>query len=139
MKSIIIILFAAIVCGNSALAQQSEVPYAVKAAFSKKCSTAKKVKWDKEGNKYEASFLQNEKHMSVLYNANGVVEETETKISVAELPARARSYAKSKGAIKEAAMIVAANGTLTYEAEVRRRDLIFDDMGYFLEERIEKD
>ena len=139
MKSIIIILTAALLCGNSALAQKNNVPSDIKTAFSKKYPSATKVKWEKERSKYETSFLLNGKEMSVLFDTYGAIEETETKIAASELPAKAKNYVISKGRIKEAARIVAANGKVKYEAEVKGRDLIFDDKGNFLEEKVEKD
>jgi len=140
MKSIIIILVAALLCCNSAFAQQkNEVPASIKADFSKKYPAATEVKWEKEAGKYETSFMLDRKEMSVLYNANGAVEETETKIAVSELPTKAKTYALSKGSIKETAKIVTANGGVKYEAEVKGKDLIFDDKGNFLEEKVEKD
>lgn len=138
MKSIIIILVAGLLCSNGAIAQKNEVPSIVKTTFSKKYPTATKIKWEKEGKKYETSFLLNGKDMSVLFDANGEIEETETKIAVSELPRKAQSYAISKGTIKEAAKIVASNGKVKYEAEVKGKDLIFDEKGNFLEEKIEK-
>jgi hypothetical protein len=139
MKSIIIILIAALLCGNSALVQKNEVPSDIKMVFSKKYPSATKIKWEKEGSKYETSFLLNGKEMSVLFDLYGAIEETETKIAISELPAKAKNYAILKGSIKEAARMVAANGKVTYEAEVKGRDLIFDDKGNFLEEKVDKD
>ena len=140
MKSIIIILVAALLCGTCAIAQQKkDAPSDIKATFAKAYSRATKVKWEKEGDKYEASFVLNGKEMSVLYNSNGTAEETETKIAVTELPAKAKAYALSKGNVKEAAKIVTASGTVKYEAEVKGKDLIFDDKGNFLEEKVDKD
>jgi hypothetical protein len=140
MRSKFIVLFAAVICGNMALAQKNaDVPANIKAEFAKKYPTATKVKWEKEEGKYESSFFVGKKEMSVLYTPNGVLEETETKISVAELPAKAQKYAKQKGAIKEAAKIEMANGTIKYEAEVKGKDLLFDDKGNFLEEKAEKE
>lgn len=132
-------MIAALLCGNSALAQKNEVPSDIKMAFLKKYPSATKVKWEKEKGKYETSFLLGGKEMSVLYDANGTIEETETKIAVSELPAKAKNYAMSKGTIKEAARTVAANGKVKYEAEVKGKDLTFDDKGNFLEETVEKD
>jgi hypothetical protein len=136
MKSTIKIMVAALLCSTCALAQK-EVPAAAKANFSKSYPGVHKVKWDKEEGKYEASFKQNGKKMSVLYTVAGTPEETETAISVAELPAAARTYAAGKGKIKEAAKIVSATGVVKYEAEVKGADLLFDADGKFLEEKKE--
>ena len=132
MRSIII-LFAALLCGNATYAQGAHVPPNIKAAFAQKYPVARKVKWDKEGDKYECSFRLNEKSISVLYDINGQIEETETAIAVSALPPEAKIYAVSKGHIKEAAKIVSSDGKVTYEAEVKGKDLIFDEMGNYLE------
>jgi len=136
MKSIIKILVAALLCSAGAYAQ-TEVPQAIQAKFSKVYPSAKKVKWEEEKGKYEVSFSHNGKEMSALYSAAGVLEETETEIPVAELPEKARTYAAAKGKIKEAAKIVLASGVVKYEAEVKDRDLLFDEKGNFLEEKTE--
>lgn len=137
MKFLNVILFACLLCGNGAIAQKNETPANIKAAFSKNYTSATKVKWEKEGDKFEASFLLGGKKMSAVYNTNGIVEETETKIAVAELPANAQKYALKKGSIKEAAKIVGADGNVKYEAEVKGKDLIFDSNGNFIEEKSE--
>ncbi len=133
-------LVAGLLCGYSTLAQKkNEAPANAKANFSKSYPTATKVKWEKEHGKYEVSFMQNGKEMSVLYNASGAVEETETKIAVSDLPAKSKTYAMSKGRIKEAAKIVTSDGRVKYEAEVNGKDLIFDEKGNFYEESAEVD
>lgn len=139
MRPIFIISLTAVLCGSSAYAQKKdETPAAVKAVFAKKFPTAKDVKWEKEDGKYEASFKDNGKETSILYSATGAVEETETSISLADLPPRARKYAQGKGTIKEASKIVLASGAVHYEAEVKGKDLIFDEEGNFLNEKTEK-
>ncbi|MBS1586095.1 MAG: PepSY-like domain-containing protein [Bacteroidetes bacterium] len=135
MKPIFVMLFAALLCSKTAGAQN--VPQTVKAAFSKDYAKATNVKWDKEGNRYEAAFHFNDHSMSVLYDDKGRVTETETAIAIDALPKAAKQYALSKGTIKDAAKIVAANGTVRYEAEVNHKDLIFDEKGTFVTERKE--
>jgi hypothetical protein len=112
-----------------------DVPRAVKAEFAKAYPNVAKVKWEKEDGKYEASFKQNGHKMSVLYSADGAVNETETTIGINELPAAAKKYASSRGKIKEAAIIVAADGSKQYEAEVGKKDLLFNERGDFVSER----
>lgn len=138
MKLVNIVLVACMLCAASAVAQKKEIPVAAKAAFAKAYATATKVKWEQEGDKYEASFMSGGKEMSVLYSASGAAVETETKIAIAELPAKAQKYAQAKGNIKEAARIVAANGTVKYEAEVKGKDLLFDNEGNFMEAKSDK-
>lgn len=140
MRPTFIVLLACIIGSNSTFAQKkAEAPAAVKSAFSKSYVDATKVKWEKEDGKYEVSFNYKNQDMSVLYKTDGTVEETETKIGVSDLPAAAKKYASAKGNIKEAAKIVTANGTVQYEAEVNKKDLLFDEKGNFIKEQVEHD
>lgn len=133
MKSIFILLFAAL-CSLTTYAQHTDAPQKAKIAFEKAYNGATKVKWDKEGDQYEASFLYQGKKMSVVYTADGNVTETETAIAIADLPKSAQEYAQRKGKIKDAARIVKADGSVIYEAEVNGKDLLFNDKGNFISE-----
>jgi hypothetical protein len=140
MKTKFTALLAAVICGNMAMAQSKvDVPPHITADFAKKYPTATKVQWEIEEGKYQSSFRFSKKEMYIVYNPGGGVEETETVISRSGLPAKAREYVKGKGRIKEVGRIEMANGTIRYEAELKGKDLIFDDKGNFLEEKIEKD
>ena len=116
--------------------QAAKVPAKVKTTFAKQYpGTA--VKWEKENNKYEASFSKDGNVMSALYEANGTMTESEKDIKVTSLPATVLAYVKAnyKGkTIKEAAIITKADGTVTYEAQVSGKDLIFDANGKFIKE-----
>ena len=109
------------------------VPTVVKQAFEKQYAGTK-AKWDNENGKFEASFKKDKQDMSVLYNANGTVEETEMSIPVTDLPANIKTYitAHKLGKVKEAAKITKANGTVEYEAEVKSGDALFDSKGNFI-------
>ncbi len=124
----------AMLCTTVAMAQNTEVPANVKAAFAKNYATATHVKWEKEHGKYEVGFDNGADHMSVLYNDKAVAEEIETAIPESKLPEKVRKYATAKGKIKEAAIIVKADGSKVYEAEVNHTDLLFDMNGNFLKE-----
>lgn len=145
MKKLLGMAIIVLALSNVAFAQKKEtketkvmVPTAVKQAFEKQHAGVK-AKWDDEDGKYEAGFKQGKQEMSVLYNANGSVEETEVEIPIPELPAVSRAYiANNKlGKIKEAAKITKANGTVMYEAEVKTGDVLFDSKGKFI--KIAKD
>lgn len=115
--------------------QPNEVPAAVKTALQKQYPTAKTVKWEKEKDAYEAGFELKETDYSVLLSAAGDILETEIEIRVDELPANARAYVTKNHPgqkIKEAAKITDAKGVVTYEAEVKGKDLIFDNTGNFV-------
>lgn len=114
----------------------SKVPAPTKAAFSKQYPGVA-AKWEKENGKYEANFTQNGKTMSVLIDEKGMIAETEVDIKVTELPSTVLTYVKEhyKGkSIKEGAKTTKADGTVTYEAEVDGKDVIFDANGKFIKE-----
>lgn len=115
--------------------ENKKVPEAVKQAFKKEYPGTK-VKWEMEDGKYDAEFKKNGKEMSVLYNANGSVKETEMEISVVQLPKEASGYITEHhmGRINEASKITKANGEVNYEAEINGKDLIFNSSGKFLKE-----
>ncbi len=114
--------------GNVIYAQSGGVPTAAKTTFAKLYPHATGLKWDKEDGGYEASFTENRKAMSLLFDTKGQLKETETDIAVTELPATVRDYVAKQmpgKKIREAAMIVDAAGVKKYEAEVGGKDLLF--------------
>lgn len=111
-----------------------------KAAFQKQFPGATKVKWEKEKGDYEVNFLQKGTEMSAVYDTKGLLKETESSITVAELPSSVSNYLQQhyKGQkVKEAAKIKKADGSINYEAEVNKSDLLFDASGKFI--KIAKD
>lgn len=119
---------------------KTTVPAAAKAAFAKAFPAAEKAKWEKEKKGYEVEFKSGGKQMSAVYDQTGALKETEEDIKPADLPAAVVSYVKAhypKDSIKEAAKITLPDGTVNYEAEVNKKDLIFDAAGKFI--RSEKD
>jgi hypothetical protein len=149
-KHLILLVIAGNVIG-SAFAQKKEkeaddnkgkkitVPAMVKQAFARQ-HAGTVAKWEKEDGKYEAAFKDRGHEMSVLYEANGAVAETEIQVNVKELPAAAINYVRTNykdAKIKEASKITKADGTVNYEAEVKGEDLVFDSKGNFI--RKEKD
>lgn len=139
MKKLASLMVAGLISGF-AIAQKvshKDVPQQVKSAFEKTYPSAKEVKWDKEGSNFEAEFEFDKSEMSVLFDANGNVLETETEIEVGQLPQAVVDYVAThyKGKkIKEAAKITDAKGVVTYEAEVKGMDLLFDSKGNFIKE-----
>jgi hypothetical protein len=116
--------------------KDSQVPASVKNTFEKKYPGVK-GSWDKEDANYEVNFKQDGKSMSALIDVNGTIVETETSIPVGNLPQAVKSYVQKHYAglkIKEAAKIVKASGEINYEAEVNKKDIVFDANGNFLKE-----
>jgi hypothetical protein len=120
---------------NAQKVKEADVPSAVKKTFAAHYSSVKEPKWEKEGANYEAEFDVDKIENSVLFDANGNLLETETAISVSQLPSPVSGYVdqKLKGQnIKEASKIVDAKGIITYEAKVGGVDYIFDERGNFI-------
>lgn len=114
----------------------SKVPAAVKSTFVKQFQGVT-PKWEKEGAKFEAGFLQDGLEMSAVFDANGNMEESEMEINVNVLPPVVLNYIKTHYSglpVKEAAKITKSNGEINYEAAIKGRDLIFDSSGNFIKE-----
>ena len=108
---------------------------AVAKSFKKSFPNASSVKWEKEKGGFEANFKEGGKEMSAVFNEEAVLTETETTVKTSELPLPAQDYIKQNyknSKIDEAAKIVMASGETVYEAEVNKKDLIFDSKGKFL-------
>lgn len=117
--------------------QEAQVPAVVKQAFAKNHLKVSKVKWDKEKDKYEASFNENNTDNSILFSSTGAVEETEVSVPLSQLPKGAVNYVKThyKGQkVSEAAKITDAKGIVTFETEVNKTDLLFDANGKFIKQ-----
>ena len=139
MKKLMTLVACIAAISFSAYAQKmdaSKVPAAVKASFAKQYPGVT-AKWEKEAGKYEAGFKKEGNTISALFEKDGTMVESEADIKVSSLPASVLAYVKDnyKGkSIKEGAKITKADGTVTYEAEVNGKDVIFDANGKFLKE-----
>jgi hypothetical protein len=135
MKKIIVLVLSTLLSASTIKA--IKVPEAIEKAFEQKFPTAKKVKWEKEKtNEYEASFLLNGKEVSALYSQVGQLKETETEISISELPKAVIDALNKKHPnvkIEEAAKIERSDNSVIYETEVKinkkHKDLLFDQNG----------
>ena len=115
-----------------------DVPDVVKTALAKKYPAATKVSWEKENGNFEANWGgRSGEDNSAQFSPAGVFVEYEMAIAVSDLPAAVAGYVKKHyngASIKEAGKITSANGTVTYEAEVKGKDVIFDANGAFVKE-----
>jgi hypothetical protein len=113
-----------------------KVPVAVKSALQSKYPEAKNVVWEKENGNYEANWGGKSKEdNSVQFTPSGTFIEIVKAIPVSQLPSNVTSYIKEhyKGAkITEAGKVTDANGITFYEAEVNRKDIVFDENGKFI-------
>jgi hypothetical protein len=117
--------------------QEKAVPTLVKTAFQKNFTQAKVVKWEKEGINFEAEFELDKSEQSVLFDAQGSIIEKEIEIKISQLPNGVLDYVKTnyKGqSVIEAAKITDAKGKVTYEAEIKGMDILFDSNGKFIKE-----
>ncbi len=118
--------------------KSKDVPEAVKTAFAKKYPDAKKVSWEKEKGNYEANWGgKSGEDSSVTYTPSAIFVEIVVAIPVGQLPPDIAPYINKqyKGAkIREAGKVTDAAGRHMYEAEIKGKDLIFDEKGVFLKE-----
>ena len=118
--------------------KQVEVPAIVKQSFEKEYPKTK-VKWEAEGDGFEAEFQMNGKDASAFYDKDGDKKELEEEIQKQELPASVIEYVKknySDYQITETSKITANKLVICYEVEVKKddkkTDLIFDSKGVFI-------
>ena len=112
------------------------VPAAVKSALSKKYPHASKVTWEKEKGNYEANWGgKSGENNSVQFTPNGEFIEIVKTIPVSQLPGPVPAYVKEHykdAKITEAGKVTDAANKHSYEAEVNRKDIIFDENGNFV-------
>jgi hypothetical protein len=142
MKTIILTLAFALGAIAASGQKSNAIPEPVKHAMKKLYPSAQDIEWKEENGNYEAEFKGGGKKQSVLLDDKGSVLETEIEVPMSDLPKAALQYLEAhyKGQkVKETAMITDAKGIVTYEAEIKEKDLLFDSNGNFLKEHVEKD
>lgn len=118
--------------------KQADVPANVKSALQKKYpeTTKAKVSWENEKGNFEANWGgKSGEDNSAMFTPSGNFLEIVKAISASKLPASVLTYVKvhEHGAkIKEAAFVTDSKGIVTYEAEIKGKELIFDKQGKFL-------
>jgi len=139
MKSKLLLVILIALASGSLKAQDlkaAAVPAAVKDALAQKYPEAAKVSWEKEKGNYEANWGgRSGEDNSVMFTPAGTFIEIVKAIPVTDLPKSIAPYIKAhyKGAkIKEAGKVTDAAGKIMYEAEIKGRDLIFDENGNFI-------
>jgi len=140
-KNLCSLLVAGLLFAGTTHAQNvkaADVPALVKDALTKKYPAAAKVSWEKEKGNYEANWGgASGEDNSVLFTPAGAFIEIVVAIPVEQLPKAIAPYIKAhyNGArIKEAGKATDANGKTTYEAEIKGKDLVFDEAGNFIKE-----
>lgn len=132
-------LLSSFLIGTSLMAQRirsADVPAAVKTALQQKYPSASGVTWEKEKGNYEANWGGASKEdNSILFTPSGVFVEQVVAIPVAQLPAGIGGYVHAHypgTKIKEAGKVTDAEGRTRYEAEVKGKDMLFDEKGNFI-------
>lgn len=116
--------------------KRSNIPGSVKSALLKKYPAAKNASWEKEKGNYEANWGgKSGEDNSVQFTPSGEFIEIVKAISVSELPKSVTEYVKQhykSAKITEAGKVTDAKGKQSYEAEVNKKDIIFDEKGNFV-------
>lgn len=113
--------------------ETKDVPQMIQSKFKSGFSRAVNVKWNKENSIYKANFTSGKKKMSVNFDENGEIIQTETNIRINDLPVEVKesvstNYPEYK--ITNAARIV-SKYAITFKAEVTTGKKI---MGLFYDE-----
>lgn len=144
MKTLICTIAIGLFASSSLTAQKIskiKVPTAVQNALKAKYSGAAKVTWEKENGNYEANWGgRSGEDMSVQFTPAGVFIEQVKAISSTDLPHAAIDYIKThynRIKIAEAGKVTDAKGKTSYEAEVKSKDILFDEKGNFI--KVEKE
>jgi len=137
-KNFLFVIAGAMLSGGS-FAQDlksKDVPAGVKEALAKKYPNAGKVSWEKEKGNYEANWGgKSGEDISVQFTPSGTFVEEVDAIPVSLLPPAVAAYIKAhyNGAkIKEAGKVTDAVGRKMFEAEIKGKDLIFNESGKFI-------
>lgn len=135
-KYALLILLSACLFAGITYAQKISVPAVVKSALRNKYPHASHVTWEKENGNYEANWGgKSGEDNSVQFTPAGEFIEIVNAISVSQLPKPVLTYVKQhyKGTkITEAGRVTDAHGKISYEAEVKGKDVLFDANGNFI-------
>lgn len=136
------ILFA---LGSTSFAQENEgshenikVPSVVKKANMEKYPESKTqhITWETEKGNYEANWGGKDGEAnSVTYTPSGKFVEIVKAIPVSQLPVPANNYIKEhykNAKFGDVGMVLDAQGKTSYEVEINRKDVIFDQSGNFV-------
>ena len=127
------LFFAAFIAANFAqipVAQTVAVlpSTSVLASFERHYPTVSVSSWKMEKGKYEATFRSDDRNMACLFDSSGVLLETETEITFAELP-KAVQKALGEAQVLKAERILTVQGSTFYEAETAEGILHFKPNG----------
>lgn len=104
------------------VAHATDVPLKVTDAFSAKFPNAKSVKWEKEGENYEAEFKADGQSYSAEFNSDGVWLETTEEIKYSSVPQSVKQTLDSlfsNKSITESEITESMNMGRHYEIELK--------------------
>jgi hypothetical protein len=142
MKKIILLLaFAGLIATTYSQTQNSnEIPAAVSRSFEKSHPNISPVTWSQSGDNYKASYVADNKTMTVTYSAAAKLMETESVISVASLPTLALKYLNDNfphDYAKKSTKVTSAKGKSEYLVSINQTDITFDSQGKFVKQTIQ--
>jgi hypothetical protein len=135
MKKAIVLTAIFFISAHSIQAQalkEKEVPVAVKESCMKTFPGATDVKWMKEENEYECTFMKMGSLMNCKMSKMGKVLETGEEIKQSALPASILSYLNlhhKNEALTSIFKVKSNMGKIMYEMEVKGKEMTFDEKG----------
>ena len=142
MKKSILYLLVATCTSFSAKAQYidaTKVPQTIRNAFEKQ-HPGITPQWELEDGKFDAEFKDNDKKRSILFDRKGNSFE-KLHMKIEEVPPAMTAYIQTNynGAkLKKARKLVASNGSVTYLGAISGKILYFDEIGKFIEEKVDQ-
>lgn len=116
--------------------ENKKAPQSMQVSMEKLFPGISKVEWDnEEDNTWEAEFKNNGIKTSVKFNADGTLQEIEEEIALADFPQAAQNYLKQNypgEKVEDITKMTDGENIVTYEAEVKDLDFIFDAQGSFI-------
>lgn len=109
-----------------------DVPVKISKSFEKSHPKISPVEWSKVGDDYKASYMVDDKNISVTYNAAGKLKETEKEISLSQLPAPVLKYVNDNfpgEVVKKKMLITSSTGKSLYQLQIKQQDLAFNSQG----------
>lgn len=114
----------------------NDVPAKISKSFVKSHPKISPVEWSKVGDDYQASYMVDDKNMSVTYSAAGKLRKTEKEISISQLPSPVLKYVNDNfpgEVVKKKVLITSASGKSSYELQVKQQDLAFNSQGKLIQ------
>ncbi|MBK9718635.1 MAG: PepSY-like domain-containing protein [Saprospiraceae bacterium] len=127
MKSII--FSCAIILAISSTVHACPVPEKAKIHFKTNHPGAQKVHWSKDDGEFEVEFKESGKNMSCSYDKGGMLLETETEITIQELPAHIKeavNKAYPNYNIEDIEEVSIPNAGIQYEMELELGKIEFE-------------